>query len=236
MTSSGPTIPAHEVERARAELREQVDDLTTIGHHKWLLEDGTMKHATTPPLLAQIAAEVAGNSQNQGGNSWRSKPPLWFDGSMLLADVDRWAGGYDGDTREQQVRAWCNDVASNGAPIDIVDARDVTRSWVGGCKALLDPKPKFRLRGQACPNCGNSKVWDRTDEDNDENHARPALEIDTERGVCVCLACDEEWAPAMWEHLRMVLEQQQHETLAVTGYDTSVRARTNAEAGGNTYR
>lgn len=232
---TGPTIPAHEVEKARAELREHVDDLTAIAHHRLTLEDGSTKHATTPPLLAQVAAEVAGNSQNGGANSWQSKPPLWLDGAMLLAEVDAATERHDGDTREARVRAWCN-AAAAGPPAIVIDSRDLAARWHDAADALLHPAPKFRLRGQACPNCGAGKVWDHADTDNGENHARPALEINTGRGMAVCLACDEEWPPDLWEHLRMVLEQQQHETLQATGYDPTVHARTEAEAGRNTYR
>lgn len=218
-------MPAAEVDTARSELREHVDDLTTIGHHRIELDDGDVRHATTPPLLDQIAAEIAGNSQNAGPNAWASKPPLWLDGSVLLAEVDEHTAGFDGKTRIERVRAW-GAYCSSAAPGTVVDAAKQAAVWVDAARNLLHPKPKFRLTGQACPRCQAAKVWDRHDRGAQENYARPALEIDPDRGVCVCRACGAQWLPELWEHLAAVLEQQRHETLAARGWDGRVRART----------
>lgn len=231
------THPAVEVDRARQTLRESVDELTTIGHHKLFLEDGTIRHATTPPLLDQVAAEIAQQSAASAGFNPRSRPPLWLDATQLLAEVDREIHGHHGPTRAERVRTWCNHVASHANPGTIIDAADSARGWVTGCRNLLDPKPKLRLRGQGCPSCAAVKVWDRTDDGADEHHARPALEIDVTRGLCVCLSCEATWAPEVWEHLTTVLAQQRQETLAVDGWDPTIRARSDDEAGrGRMYR
>lgn len=207
------TLPAAEVEAARTQLREHLDDLCSIAHHKLETDTGDVRHATTPPLLDQVANEYAGNSQNSGGNAWRSKLPLWEDALKLFIDVDREVSRYDGATRAEQVRAWGRHCAS-ASPGTVVDAAEHAARWAEACRNLLNPKPKWRLTGQACPNCGAQRVWDRHDTDNGENYARPALEIDTRQGVCICRACDTQWPPEWWEHLAMVLEQQRAEHLA----------------------
>lgn len=223
-------IVGPEVERARAELREHVDDLTSISHHQLTLDDGDVINATTPPLLDQVDAEIAGNAGNAGGPNWRSsKEPLWLDGSVLLAEVDEHTGRWDGDTRTERVRAWGAWVASNGTPDGIVEAAGLAGRWAAACRTLLDPPPRMLLRGQRCPECGAEKVWDREDTAAEEHHAKPALGIDPHRGVCVCAACHAEWPHEHWELLVQVLELQRQERAQANGYDTTVRARRDDE-------
>jgi len=227
--------PAAEVEAARTALREAIDDLTTIGHHKLETDEGDVRHATTPPLLDQVDNEIAGNSQNAGGNSWRSKLPLWEDAMALFIDVDRHVSRYDGASRAERVRRWGAE-CSSGSPATVVDAAEQAARWVESCRQLLNPKPRHRLTGQACPQCSAERVWDREDHDNGERYARPALEIDPKIGACVCRACDAQWHPELWSHLAMVLEQQRAETLAARGWSEGLRAKSDAERGRNTYR
>lgn len=224
------TVPAAEVEKARAALREHVDDLTTIAHHKIETDEGDIRHATTPSLLSQLGAEVAGNSMNNGGVAWlESKPPLWLDASELLAAIDSYVAHFDGDTLEARVRAWCSHVASQGTPSSIVDAAADAGRWVQACRALLDPQPKMQLRGTRCPECGAEKVWTGRDAAAGESHAKPALGIDATRGVCVCSACRTEWPQERWDLLVQVLELQRQERLQADGYDPRVRAKHDQE-------
>lgn len=214
-------LPAAEVEAARTALREHIDDLTTVEHHKIDTDEGDVRHATTPPLLDQIAAEIAGNSQNAGPNAWSSKPPLWLDGSALLIEIAEHVGRFnEASELVGRVRKWGAECAS-GTGATVIDAAEIAGGWVGAARQLLNPKPRVRFAGQSCPRCGAERVWDRHDRDNHENYARPALEIDPERGACVCRACGAEWSPDLWEHLAMVLEQQRHEHLAVASWDES---------------
>jgi hypothetical protein len=229
------TLPAAEVEAARIALREHIADLTSISHHEIELDEGGTRNATTPPLLDQVAGEIAGNSQNAGPNTWGSKPPLWLDGSALLGTVAEHVAHFDGSTLTEQVRNWGRACAS-GTGATVLDAAEHAERWAEGCRNLLNPKPRVRFAGQACPKCGTERVWDRADVDNGENYARPALEIDMKLGACVCRACGEEWHPEMWGHLAQVLEQQRHETLAARGETGSLRAKDDAERGRNTYR
>jgi hypothetical protein len=210
-------VPAAEVEAARAALREHIDDLCSIEHHKIETDEGEVRNATTPALIDQVAGEIAGNSQNRGPNAWASKPPLWLDGSSLLMDIQREVVDYRGPLTIA-VRQWGADMAS-GTPGQVVDAERLAGGWVAAARQLLNPKPRVRFAGQSCPSCGAERVWDRHDRDNQESYARPALEIDTERGSCVCRACGQEWPPELWEMLAMVLEQQREETLAATSWD-----------------
>lgn len=224
------TQPAAEVERARLDLREAIDEITTVAHRTVERDDGTKNHFTAPPLLRQVEQELTEQSAKAGAFAARSKPPAWVDAIQFLADVDDHTARHDGADRVERVRKWSAEASSSSAGT-VVDAATAARHWRDTISHLLEPQPKMRLRGQACPNCKAEKVWDRHDDGAGENHARPALEIDPARGLCVCLHCDEQWEPPMWEHLVQVLQQQRQETLAATGYDTTVKARTAGERG-----
>ena len=229
------TLPAAEVEAARVALREHIADLTTISHHQIDLDEGGTRHATTPPLLEQVGNEIAGNSQNAGPNTWGSKPPLWLEGSALLGEVADHVAHFEGATLVEQVRSWGAACAS-GSGATVLDAAEHAERWAESCRNLLNPKPRVRFAGQACPQCGAERVWDRADVDNGENYARPALEIDVKLGACVCRACDAQWNPELWGHLAMVLEQQRSETLQARGWTEGPRAKDDRERGRNTYR
>lgn len=218
--------PAAEVEAARSALREHLADLTSIIHHKIETDSGDIRHATSPPLLDQIAGEIAGNSANDGGPNWlRSKEPLWMDGAELLREIDRETRGVEGD-RTERVRRW-GAVCASGEAALVVWASELAARWATSCRALLYPQPKMQLRGQSCPQCGATRVWDRQDKGAGENYARPALAVDAQRGACVCRACGAQWLPELFEHLAQVLRQQQEEHLAAeTKPDPAVKART----------
>jgi uncharacterized protein with PIN domain len=225
---TGPTAPAQEVARARDELRDSVDAITTVQHKRIERDEGDVQHFTASPLLAQVEQEITEQSSKAGAFTARSKPPVYLDAVQFLSNVDAHVGRFEGATRTLRMRAWLAEKASsNGA--DVIDAAAVAVWWHDTVLHLLEPRPRFHLRGQRCPECGAVKVHSHKDVGAGENHALPALQIDPANGTCRCQVCRAEWARDNWSLLVQVLEQQKMETLRAQDWNPSVRARDETE-------
>lgn len=231
VTEHGPTIPAHELEAARTALRDDADALTTVQQRTVTYDDGSARIHTAPSLLAQLENDVHGGTGPAGSFSPRSKPPTGIDALTVLAEIDRHTSRPPHRDRASWVHAWAM-AQSSSRPALVLHAAERVADWRGGVTALLDPMPRFQVRGQACPACGAAKVHDRVDHGAGEHHARPALEVDPHTGETRCRCCAATWAAELHEHLRHVLEQQRLEHLqADPTADPTVRARTPAEKG-----
>lgn len=206
------TLPAAEIEKARETLRAAADELTSAVTHLIERDDGSTTHVVTPAPLELIARELTGSGRD-GSFAPKSRPPVWLDALSLLEEIDH-ATGAAPARRCEEVSSWAY-AASSADGAAVVDTAEQVARWRDQVRELLDPSPRFQLRGQACPRCGAVKVWQRVDRDNGEAYARPALGIDAERGVCVCAACGASWDYELFDHLRQVLEQQRAEVLAV---------------------
>lgn len=203
-------VPAHEVEKARAVLREAVDELSTAKVIEIEHDDGSRSHAVAPSLLAQLANDI--NGIEPGGSfTARSRPPLRLDAMQLLREIDVTTCCRVTAERSLDVHTWGQRCASALTGADLIDASDTARRWLDSVREMLDPAPKRRARGVPCPRCGAAKVWAREDTDNDEAYSRPALMVDETRGACVCEACGASWGIEFWAHLAAVLEQQARE-------------------------
>lgn len=209
---SAPVLPAAEVERAREALRSAADELTSAVTHRIERDDGSRTTTVTPAPLELIARELTGSGRD-GSFAPKSRPPVWLDALSLLEEIDH-ATGASPARRCEEVSSWAYARSSSDGAVAIDTAEQVTR-WRNQVRELLDPSPRFQLRGQSCPRCGAVKVWQRVDRDNGEAYARPALGVDADRGVCVCSACGASWDYELWDHLVAVLEQQRAEVLAV---------------------
>lgn len=225
-TGATMTEPAQPSPRLTAELRKiqldlehAVDTLTLPVRQRIERDTGEQQWAEVPALVEQLEQAIESSSGAASKFSPRSKPPLYLDAVVMRQDIDEHLRLFkDRTTRAGRMRAWSAAAGDLKAtdPDGLIYCAEKAAHWVSGIRGLLDPKPRFRMRGQACPECGTVRVLDNHDTDNDEQTWRPALEIDTDRGVCRCVAhgCRAEWAPEFWPHLAAVLEQQQHETLA----------------------
>lgn len=222
-------LPAAEVENARQGLRDDAEVITTVQTRTVEFDDGERRELTAPPMITMVEQELHSGGTPVGAFNPKSKPPTGIDALTLLAAIDNLTGRPPQEDRASWVWSWACEMSSS-APGVVVDAAKTVATWRNTTENLLDPPPRFQLRGQRCPSCHAEKVWDRTDEGAGENHARPALEVDPHRGVAHCLCCSTEWPPELFEHLRAVLEQQRHETLAAGAWDPAVTARTASEA------
>lgn len=191
---------------ARDELLRELDALTVPARTRIEHEDATTSWGETASLLDQLDEAVTSPSGAAGAFSARSKPPCYLDALSLLAEIDTAVGEFDRQTRAGRVRAWAAAATPHRA------AETVGR-WASMARTMLDPRSRRRVRGAACPECGAKRVFDARDVGAGEVHFRPALEIDTEAGVCRCTSprCDARWPAEQWVHLALVLEQQRRE-------------------------
>jgi hypothetical protein len=219
--------------RARLEWEVAVDQLVQPGQARIRREDGTEETAEVLCLLDQVAEAVMPGMENTGGHSGGSKPPASLNALALLADirteVRQCCRGHDHPahaTLVHQVWEWVNHAEDwqHTHPEYVVWAADHANRWVTQARLLLDPPPKFPLRGKACPVCGVDTVLVWSDEENDDVR-RPALSIDPDRVEAVCANCGQTWGLEIWAQLAAALEQQLNaETLAVTGDTDTVIA------------
>lgn len=191
---------------AREELLRELEALTTPSRTRIEHDDNSTSWGETASLLEQLDEAVGSNSGASGSFAARSKAPCFLDALSLLAEIDTEVGEYDRETRAGRVRAWASATSPDRA------VRVVGR-WASMARTMLDPTGRRRVRGAACPECGAKRVFDSRDAGAGEVHFRPALEIDTEAGVCRCTSpkCDASWPAERWEFLARLLEQQRAE-------------------------
>jgi hypothetical protein len=211
-------VPSHaESARARLEWEVAVDQLIQPGQARIVREDGTEETAEVLCVLDQVDEAVMPGMENTGAS---------LNALALLADirteVRQCCRDHKHPTRNalvQQVRDWVEHAEDwqHTYPEYVVWAADQATRWVTQARLLLDPPPKFPLRGKACPVCDVDTVMVWSDE-NSEYVRRPALSIDPDRVEAVCAHCGQTWGLEIWAQLAAALDQQlTTDTLAVTG-------------------
>ncbi|MBP2320466.1 hypothetical protein JOF56_000851 [Kibdelosporangium banguiense] len=232
--SDEPVVPnvvpsPDEASHARLAWEVAVDQLVQPGQERIRREDGTEEIAEVLCLLDQVDEAVMPGMENTGGYGGGSKPPASLNALALLAEiateVRACCRSHDHEAFEtipDQVRAWVAHAADwqHSYPEYVVWAADRAARWVTQARLLLNPPPRFVLRGKACPVCDVDTVLVWSDEESDFVR-RPALAIDPDRIEAVCANCGQIWGLEIWAQLAATLDRQlTQDTLAVTG-DTS---------------
>ncbi|ANZ36456.1 hypothetical protein BBK82_10650 [Lentzea guizhouensis] len=216
-----------EAANARLAWEAAVDQLVQPGQHRVHREDGSTETAEVLPLLRQVEeAVLPSGTKTSGKTLLGSRPPASLGALALLAEIRaavrgccRTHGHTSWSTLNEQLRAWV--AHADHWQIDAADyvlwaAEQATR-WVQQARLVVDPEPRFPLRGKACPTCGVDVVQVWSDDQNDHVR-RPALYIDPDQADAVCAACGLRWPLDVWIQLNTMAQQQlTHETLAVTG-------------------
>lgn len=205
-----------------------VDQLTQPVHVTVTRDDGSIEQAQTPCLLDQLVQATQPGTERSGSSAPGSRPPASMNALALVAEISQAmrpalaALGRDlfGPGRRErltgQVRIWASyaEQWQYDDPDYLSYAAGEAERWVSAGRAVLDPPPRHRLRGHACPTCGHATVLVWSDVD-DEWVRQPALGINTDRAEVVCAACETCWSADVWEQLGKVLQSQQQETLAL---------------------
>ena len=201
-----PAAKVREEAALRVERDMALDTLTVPRKVRIEHDDGTTSFAETPGLIEQLHEAVTTPSGAAGSFTAASKPPCYVDALSLLAEIETQCCAYDRQTLAGSLRAW-----ALAEPVE--HAAETTSKWARMARTMLDPRSRRRVRGAACPECGAKRVFDGRDVAAGEVHFRPALEIDTDEGVCRCTspACGASWSSERWVHLSLVLEQQRRE-------------------------
>jgi len=215
-----------EAANARLSWEVAVDQLIQPGQHRVHREDGSTETAEVLPLLRQVEEAVLPGSKVSGKTLLGSRPPASLGALALLGEIRaevrgccRTHGHPEFTTLAEQLRAWIGhaDEWQLDARDYVVWAAEQATRWVQQARLVVDPEPRFPLRGKACPTCGVDvvQVWA---DDQDDYVRRPALYIDPDQADAVCAACGLRWPLDVWVQLNTALHQQlTHETLAVTG-------------------
>ncbi|MFE9747581.1 hypothetical protein ACFYOT_21985 [Saccharothrix saharensis] len=210
---------------ARLAWEVAVDQLVMPGLFVLHRQDDGQEVAEVLPLLAQVQEAVTPGSKRAGATgTLGSRPPASLGALELLAEV------------RHEVRRACvghrHPYRNSGNLLEVVDtwgghaedwqhsepdyvlwAADLANRWVRSARLLLDPVPRYPLRGRACPACGVStvQVWS---DDEDDFLRRPALSIDPDEVEAVCAGCGQRWPLDVWAQLAQTLDDQLHcETL-----------------------
>jgi hypothetical protein len=230
-----PNVVPSQDEAAHARLAWEVavDQLVRPGQERIRREDGTEEIAEVLCLLDQVSEAVMPGMENTGGYGGGSKPPASLNALALLVDIRTEVRaccrghGEHHPAYEQitdQVEAWGGHAEDwqHTYPEYVVWAADRATRWVTQARLLLDPPPRFVLRGKACPVCDVDTVLVWSDEES-EFVRRPALSIDPDRIEAVCAHCGQSWGLEIWAQLAATLDRQlEHETLALPG-DTATK-------------
>ena len=213
---------------ARLAWEVAVDQLVRPGQERIHREDGREEIAEVLCLLDQVTEAVIPGMENTGGHGGGSKPPASLNALALLADVrtevrqccaghGEFHPAYEQIT--DQVRAWGAHAEDwqHTYPVYVIRAANLATRWVTQARLLLNPPPRFTLRGRKCPTCDVDTVLVWSDE-HSEWVRRPALSIDPDRIEAVCAHCGQCWGLEIWAQLAASLDQQlTADTLAVTG-------------------
>jgi hypothetical protein len=217
-----------EAAHARLAWEVAVDQLVRPGQERIRREDGTKEIAEVLCLLDQVAEAVMPSMENTGGHGGGSKPPASLNALALLAEIRtevrqccRGHGEYHPAYEQitDQVRVWGGHAEDwqHTYPGYVIRAADQASRWVTQARLLLNPPPRFVLRGKACPVCDVDTVLVWSGEESDFVR-RPALSIDPDRIEAVCAHCGQTWGLEIWAQLAATLDRQlSADTLAVTG-------------------
>ncbi|CRK55456.1 Phage protein [Alloactinosynnema sp. L-07] len=224
------TMPPVDPVAARLAFDAAVDQLTSPGVGTITRESGAVERAVAPCLLDQLveATRPGGDRGGAGGGTTGSRPPAALNALAVVADIGTEMRsalaalghnvfGPGPRTRlSTQVHTW----ASHAEHWQLHDvdylAYAATRAqhWADAARAVLDPPPRYRLRGNACPVCRETTVLVWSTEEADWVR-QAALFIDPDRAEAVCAACDTRWGLDTWTHLGALIAQQQKEVLAI---------------------
>lgn len=205
-----------------------IDQLTQPALATVTRDNGTRERAATPCLLDQLTQATRPGTERSGSSAPGSRPPASMNALTVVAEIGtemRQAlaalghqvfGPAPRAPLSAQVRLWASygEHWQHEDPDYLVYATRQAEQWVRAARAVLEPAPRYRLRGHACPTCGSSTVWVWSEVE--EQYVRQAaLGIDTDRVEAVCAACDDRWGLDVWTQLGRVLEAQQRETLGL---------------------
>lgn len=214
---------------ARLAWEVAVDQLVQPGLYVIHRQDDGQEVAEVLPLLDQVQEAVTPGSKIPGGaGKLGSRPPASLGALELLAEIrrevrrachdhghaHRQRDGGPVDLREL-VRAWGTHAEDwqHSAADYVLWAAGLANEWVRTARLLLDPVPKYPLRGRACPACGVATVQVWSDDEGDWVR-RPALSIDAAHVEAVCANCGQSWGLDVWAQLAATLDDQlTHETL-----------------------
>ncbi|WNV86590.1 hypothetical protein [Umezawaea sp. Da 62-37] len=209
---------------ARLSWEVAVDQLVQPGLYVVHRQDDGHEVAEVLPLLAQVQEAVTPGSKREGTTGkLGSRPPASLGALELLAEirheVRRACVGHrhpyhnPGSLREL-VQVWGEHAEDwqHAAADYVLWAAERAAEWVRTARLLLDPVPRYPLRGRACPVCGVATVQVWSDDEADFVR-RPALSIDPEQVEAVCAACGQRWPLDVWAQLAQTLDDQlRHET------------------------
>jgi hypothetical protein len=215
-----------EVAAARLAWEAAVDQLVQPGQVTITREDGGHERAPVHSLLQQVLhAVMPGNEHNAKITGSASRPPASLGAVGLLAEIrqelTRCCGHHPHPRPvrlSDRLRQWVEHAEDwqHTAPDYVLWAASVATDWVRQARHLLDPPPRFTLRGRACPVCRTSTIQVWSDEEGDYVR-RPALSIDPERVEAVCGECGQCWGLDVWAQLAAAMNAAlSYETLAVT--------------------
>jgi hypothetical protein len=210
---------------ARLAWEVAVDQLVRPGLFVLHRQDDGQEVAEILPLLAQVHEAVTPGSRRAGATGkLGSRPPASLGALELLAairhEVRRTCVGHrhpyrNHDSLSELVRTWGGHAEDwqHSEPDYVLWAADIAAGWVRAARLLLDPVPRYPLRGRACPACGVATVQVWSDEEMDYLR-RPALSIDPEQVEAVCAGCSQRWPLDVWAQLALTLDDQlRQETL-----------------------
>jgi hypothetical protein len=225
-----PTPPTRDqAAAARLAWEVAVDQLVRPGLYVIHRQDDGQEVAEVLPLLDQVREAVTPGSRTLGAaGRLASRPPASLGALELLAEIRREVrkachshrhdlhrpDGRPVDLREL-VRQWGTHAEDwqHSAADYVVWAADRAGEWVRAARLLLDPVPKYPLRGHACPACGVATVQVWSDDEADWVR-RPALSIDADHVEAVCAGCRQRWGLDVWAQLAATLDDQlTHETM-----------------------
>jgi hypothetical protein len=180
--------------------------LTRPSKHRILdPETGRAVWVTADPLLIQLFMAVKNSTAGATFKSGSINPPLPLSGDALdlFAEIEnvtaeRWWAlhrlhfGEGRATLGARIRTWAAVVRHD--PDLTREAEQIMSGWVRDIKALLDPVRRAQIIG-ACPECGETRIVARTDDDGG-TIMEPALSLvysENYPDFAVCRACGTEW-------------------------------------------
>ncbi|SDC25198.1 DUF7341 domain-containing protein [Actinokineospora iranica] len=222
----GDDRPVVDPVAARLMFDAAVDQLTAPGVQTITRDDGTGERGLVPCLLDQLAAATRPGSERTGGTASGSRPPASMNALAVVAEIGTTmrhalaALGHDlfgpapKTALSTQVRLWASHAEhwQHHDPDYLHHAATETQRWVTAARAVIEPEPRYRLRGHACPVCAETTVHVWSDVESDWVR-QPALSIDTDRVEAVCGACATTWGLDVWAQLGRILHTQHQETL-----------------------
>ncbi|WP_026424688.1 DUF7341 domain-containing protein [Actinokineospora inagensis] len=214
--------------QARLAFDAAVDQLCAPGVATITRDDGFTERALIPCLLDQLVQATEPGGERTGATGTGSRPPASLNAVAVVAEIGTEmrrqlaAHGhhlFDPGPRyalSKQVRLWASHAEhwQLEDPDCLAHTADQAQRWVTAARAVVEPPPRYRLRGHTCPTCRENTVlvWSDTEAD---WVRQPALWIDTDHAEAACAACETRWPLDTWERLGQLLGQQCTTVLAL---------------------